>query len=107
MIDYYGMKLPALQRSDGDVLVTYSVGSEESIPIAITGAFRAIGASPSDRETVVEDWIDGDAIERLCRASDRHLRVSTVIWDHPVIITPEEIQILTNQTTRSEPRRVF
>jgi len=95
------MKLPALQRSDGDILVTYSVGSKESISIALTKAFQAIDFSPTDRETVIEDWIDGDAIERLCRTSDRHLRVSTVIWGHPVIITPEEIQILAKQTNRS------
>lgn len=94
------MMLPALRQSDLDLLVTYSIGSEESIPVAITASFRAIGLNPTDQETVVEEWIDGDALDQLYRASGRHLRVSTNVWNHPVIITPEEIQIFDNQTDR-------
>jgi hypothetical protein len=56
-----------------------------------------------DRETVVEDWTDADALEQLCRASDRHLRVSTVLWGHPIIITPEQIQILDKPTDQRTP----
>lgn len=98
------MNLPALQRSDVDLLATYSIGSEESMPTAITEAFRSTGLNPADQETVVEDWIDGDALDQLCRAPDRHLRISTIIWNHPVIITPEEIQIFDNQSGRMAPR---
>lgn len=98
------MNLPALRQSDVDLVVTYSIGSEESVPIAITEAFRAISLNPTDQETVVQDWIDGDALDQLCQASDRHLRISTIIWNHPVIITPREIQIFDNPPDRMNSR---
>lgn len=94
------MSFPALQRSGVDLLVVYSIGSDEKMPSAITEAFRSIDFDPHEQETVIEDWIDGDAINRLCQTSERHLRVTTIIWNYPVIITPEEIQILDKQTDR-------
>ena len=92
------MEIPSLQRPRRDLLVTYSIGSGERIPTAITKAFQATASDPWECETVVNDWIDGDAIDQLCRTSDRHLRVSTIVWNHPVVVTPEEIRIYAEQS---------
>jgi hypothetical protein len=100
------MRLPALHRVENDVRVTYTIGNDESILIAIIEAFRAMDSMDSsldDRETVLEDWIDTDALEQLCQTSDSHLRVSTIIWEHPVSITPETIQIFAKQIGHRTP----
>lgn len=94
------MELPPLNQSEADHLTTYSVDSEESITTAIAEAFRTIDLDVEGEETVIADWIDVDALERLCRGSDRHTQVSTLIWGYPVVVTRREIRIFVKEDTR-------
>lgn len=95
----YTMRLPR-QQADSERLVTYTIGSEESVPAAIAEAFRAIDHDLEEKDTVVVDWVHGDAIDRLCRTSGRHLHVSTLVWGHPVVITPEEVRVYAERDDR-------
>lgn len=94
------MELPPLDRSEADHLTTYSIDSEECITTAIAEAFRTIDLDIEEEETVIADWIDVDALDRLCRGSDRYVQVSTLVWGYPVVVTPGEIRIFATRDTR-------
>lgn len=83
------MSLPRLSKQKSP-LVTYQIEDGEPIYEAITEAFGAVGLDAYDQKTSISDWTLFDL--RLLD-SEGSRRVSTVIWDRPVVITPDEIRL--------------
>lgn len=85
------MDLPSL--SGQSQLITYQIGGDETMYEAITDAFRAIDVDVYQEDTTVEDWTEGCPIDSINWDLDSPCRVSTIIWDHPAVITADEIRI--------------
>lgn len=84
--------LPSLQ--DGlTPLVTYAIEDDETVAEAIVRAFGAAGVDTYGRDDPLYEWIPIDCLERLGWGSGRPLRVSTIIWDHPTVITDDAVEI--------------
>ncbi|MFO7926849.1 MAG: hypothetical protein ACQET5_08590 [Halobacteriota archaeon] len=84
--------LPSIQ--DGlTPLVTYAIEDDETVVEAIVRAFGAAGVDTYDRDEPLYDWVPIDCLERFDWDSGRPLRVSTIIWDHPTIITDESVEV--------------
>ena len=89
--------LPPLDEEELSLLVRQSIGSEEEIGEAVVDAFVAVGVDVYERPTTLAEWIDPDVFETLQWSSGRPLYLCTQIWDHRVVITPEEVRIYINQ----------
>lgn len=87
--------VPLLNESDLGLVVRYSLDSEESMTEAVVNAFRAAGVDVYERDTQLVDWVDAEVFESIEWSSDRPLYLSTRIWDHRVVVTPEEVRIYT------------
>lgn len=85
------MTLPRLSEQQPPLL-TYQIEDGEPIYEAITEVFGAIGVEVYEEKTTIEDWTNGLFDLRLLNSEGPH-RVSTIIWDHPIVITPDEIRI--------------
>jgi hypothetical protein len=84
--------LPSLE--DGlPPIVTYAIDDDETVAEAIVRAFGAVGVDTYDRDDPLYEWIPIDCFERLHRDSGRPLRVSTIVWNHPTVITNEAVEI--------------
>lgn len=84
--------LPSLE--DGlTPIVAYAIDDDETIAEAIVGAFGAVGVDTYDRDDPLYEWIPIDRFERLGWGPGRPLRVSTIIWEYPTVITNEAIEI--------------
>ena len=84
--------LPSLE--DGlTPIVTYAIDDDETVAEAIVRAFGAVGVDTYDRDDPLYEWIPIDCFERLHWDSGRPLRVSTIVWDHPTVITNEAVEI--------------
>lgn len=96
--------VPLLNEEDLDLLVSYSVSSGEEMSEAIVNAFHAANVDVFEKPTQLVDWINADVFETLQWTSDRPLSLSTRIWDHRVVLTPEEVRIYTSadRTRRSD-----
>lgn len=86
------MTLPRLSEQQPP-LVTYQIEDGETVYEAITEAFGAIGVDVYEQKTTIEDWIKKDLFDLSIHDSEAPWRVSTIIWDHPIVITPGEIRI--------------
>lgn len=84
-----------LNEQELSLIVRYSVEDDEKMNEAVVDAFIAAGVSPFDRPTYLADWINPDIFEDLEWSSDRPLYLCTRIWNHQVMMTPEEIRIYT------------
>ena len=85
--------LPSLELRGYELLARYSMDSEESVVQGIAMAFASLDVDPQSQETVIHDVVDTDALRQLQESSDRHVRVSMHLWDHPVVVTPEDVSI--------------
>lgn len=85
--------LPSLNEDDLSLFVRYSRESDEGMAEAVVNAFLAAEVNVYDRPTQLVDWINADVFENLDWRSDRPLYLCTRIWDHGVVITPEEVRI--------------
>lgn len=85
--------LPLFNEEELTLLVRYSLDSEEAMSEAVVHAFLAAGVDVWDRPTHLVDWVEADVLENLSWTSDRPLYLCTRIWDHPVVLTPEEVRI--------------
>ncbi|WP_256301650.1 hypothetical protein [Haloarchaeobius salinus] len=88
---------PLLPLNDGEfsLLVRHSIDSEEEMTEAVVDAFLAAGVDVYDRPTTLAGWIDPDVFETLQWSSSRPLYLGTLIWDHYVVITPDQVAIYT------------
>ncbi|MFC7186620.1 hypothetical protein [Halorubrum yunnanense] len=89
--------LPPLDKEEFSLLVRKSIGSEEEIGEAVVDAFLAAGVDVYERPTTLANWINPDVFETLQWSSGRPLYLGMQIWDHRVVMTPEEVRIYTDQ----------
>jgi hypothetical protein len=80
--------------ADADAaVVRYTMDAEERPTEALPVALEAAGLDPMEADTVLHDWIDGDAVDSLLRRSGADQRFSTVVWDRRVVIGSDEIVV--------------
>ncbi len=107
-----------LNEDDMDLLVAYSISSDEEMCESIINAFHAANVDVFEKPTQIVDWVNTDVFNALQWSSDRPILLSTRIWNHHVVITAEEVRIYTPSSltsydeerrtrTRSEPERDF
>jgi len=87
------MSLPSLNTERFREKECRPVRAEETLKEAILAAFEEGEIDLSCRETILMDWINCDALDDHDWNTDRHLRITTVIWDHVVVITDEAVTI--------------
>lgn len=87
---------PLLNEDDFDLLVAYSSECDEERSEAIVNAFLAANVDVYEHSTTLVDWVDPDVVENLCWSSDRPFYLCTRIWDHDVVLTPDEVRIYTS-----------
>lgn len=85
--------VPALQVDDAQLEVQYSIGSDESVIDGLLEAFSNTELAVTETETLLYEWVNTDALEALYEDQHRHVRLSMVLWNYPVVLTPEEIRI--------------
>lgn len=88
--------LPLFNEGDLSLVVRYSLESDEGMAEAVVNAFLAADVDVYDRPTRLVDWLDADVFEILEWTSGRPLYLCTRIWDHGVVMTPEEVRIYRN-----------
>lgn len=86
-------RLVPVSESDSDLLVVYSVDREEETCEAVVEAFQAANIDVFEKPTTIDDWLDADVFNDLTWPSDSPLLLRTQIWEHPVVITGEEVRI--------------
>lgn len=86
------MMLPRLSEQQPP-LVTYQIEDDETVYEGITEAFGAIGFDVYEQKTTIADWTKKCLFDLSMLDSEAQCRVSTVMWDRPVVITPGEIRI--------------
>ena len=87
--------LPPLNDGECSLIVRHSIDSEEEMIEAVVDAFLAAGVDAYDRPTTLAEWIDPDVFETLQWSSSRPLYLGTLILDHEVVITPDQVAIYT------------
>jgi hypothetical protein len=91
-----------LDDADLDLLVSCEIGSEDEITEVIVRAFEAVQIDVFDKPTVLDDWVDTDVFVDLNWDRDYPIYLSTIIWDHRVIIASEQIRIYSDRETSTE-----
>lgn len=86
------MRLPRLSEQQPP-LITYQIENGETVVDAVCEAFGAVGLDVYDQGTTIEDWTKRCQIDLSMLDSEHPCRVSIIIWDHPVVVTPDAIQI--------------
>lgn len=86
------MTLPRLSEQQ-QPLITYEIEDGETVYEAITEAFGAIGVDVYEQKTTIEDWTKKCLLDLNLLDSEAPCRVSTIMWDRPIVITPGEIRI--------------
>jgi len=89
-----------VEIADSSPVVTYARDADEKGVDAIVSAFAT---EPLDVDITKRDplyaWIDLDALDALFESAGGDVELSTVIWDHPVVITADEIEIYEAERT--------
>lgn len=85
--------LLSLNDEELDIVVRYSLDNDESMAEAVVNAFLAANVNVFDKPTQLADWVDVDVLDKIQGASDQPLYLWTRIWDHIVVISPEEVRI--------------
>jgi hypothetical protein len=98
---------PRLNEESLELLVSHSIGTEETVSEAIVEAFLEANVNVFARETVLKEWIDTDALEALDRRSHHPFYVSSPVWDHQVVITSDEVRVYTDLPVETGDRPPF
>ena len=85
--------LPQLNEEELSLLVSHTIGADETVSEAIVGAFSEANVNVFAEETTLEEWIDTDGLEEFDWDSHRPFYVSSPVWDHQVVVTPDEVRI--------------
>jgi hypothetical protein len=86
-------RLPPINERNVEVVGRYrKTGSDSSVE-AILSAFEETSLYVDEQDTVLHEWIDTDVIKALDGDPDPPFRLSTVIWDHPVVVTPNSATV--------------
>lgn len=93
MVHPRNVSLPELRLSGYEPAVVYSLGSSESTTDAVLAAFEHSSVDIGEREATLYDQIDDIGLDGLFDRGDRELRLTTRLWDRPVVITPEQVVV--------------
>lgn len=85
--------LPLLNEGQLNLVVSYSISSDEEMSEAVIDAFLAANVDVYERPSTLVDWINANVFEEIQWTSDRPLYLSTRIWNHQVVMTAEEVRI--------------
>lgn len=85
--------LPLLHEGDLDLVDSYAVSPEEGMSLAVVNAFLAAEIDVFGKSTKLADWVNPDVFEALQWADDRPIYLCTLIWNHQVVVTSQEIRI--------------
>lgn len=86
---------PTINNADQHLLVSYQLDEYEKKSEAIVNAFHAANIDVFEESTTLGEWINPDVIEAIQWNPDRPVYLSARIWDHRVILAPEEVRIYT------------
>jgi hypothetical protein len=92
-MNYFGMLTPVLDESKLDLLVSFDLDSEVEITEGIVAAFEASQIDVFNKSTVLQDWIEPAAYRSINWNRPHPVYLSTVIWDHRVVISENQIRI--------------
>jgi hypothetical protein len=67
--------------------------SDEAPSRAILHAFSELDVGLPTTGKRLADVADPDAIDRLVRTAGENVRISMVLWEHPVVVTTEEVRV--------------
>lgn len=90
--------LPPLNEDAFRLIVRYSIEGDEGMSEAVVNAFLAAGVEAFARPTQLVDWIDADVLENISWNSGRPVYFCTRVWDHRVVMTPDEVRIYSPPT---------
>ncbi|MFB6252164.1 MAG: hypothetical protein ABEI27_10865 [Halobellus sp.] len=81
-------------RVDSDPVATYARTGNEDGANAIVAAFSEGPLNGiSTEDSTLYEWIDPDAVDSLLESASSEVKLSTTIWDHPVVITRDAVEI--------------
>jgi hypothetical protein len=80
--------------TDSAPVVTYSRDGDENGVDAIVSAFSTtpLDLDLAERDPLYE-WIDLDALDALFESARDDVTLSTIIWNHPIVITADDIEV--------------
>jgi len=89
-----------VEIADSSPVIRYARDAEEKGVDAIVSAFatESLDVDITKRDSLYA-WIDLDALDALFESAGGDVELSTVIWDHPVVITADEIEIYEAERT--------
>jgi hypothetical protein len=85
--------LPNLRLDQYEPAVVYSLEDGESMTDAVLAAFEASDVDIDTHNATLYDQIDDNGLEGLFARHNRQLRLTTRLWDRPVVITPEQVVV--------------
>lgn len=74
------------------LLVAYEL-DDEPPSLAVVRAFLALDVDVFDGADPLAEHVDVDALDRFDRTCGGQYSIATRIWDHPVVITPNDVRI--------------
>lgn len=84
---------PLLNEGELNLLVSYSVSSEEELIEAVIKAFYHTNTDVFEQPTELVDWVNPEILRAIENSSGRPTYLSTRIWNHQVVITAEEVRL--------------
>lgn len=84
-----------LNEENHETKASHSIDSGEELSDGIIYAFLSANVQVFDKPTLLNNWVDPVILEAIQRSPDSPHYLHTVIWDHQVVITSEEVRIYT------------
>lgn len=84
---------PELNERDLNLLLRYSIESDEEMAEAVVNAFLAADLQIFERPTQFVDLLNVEVFDSIQWTDDRPLYICTRIWNHTVVLTPAEVRI--------------
>jgi hypothetical protein len=89
------------QSAGTDPIAVRNLRRAETMTEALCRTFNEVdGDSELDRQPLYYE-IDTDALDTMFRTADSGVRVTTTVWDHPVVITAGRIEVYDNSPPTS------
>lgn len=73
--------------------LNYDIPDGENVHEAISNAFASLGLDVYEKDTTIEDWTKDCPVDVQDWESSTNCRVTTTIWNHPVVLTANRLRI--------------
>lgn len=94
------VSLPQLNEEELTLFVSHTIRANETVSEAVVSAFSEANINVFDEETTLEEWVNTDALEEFDWNSRRPFYVSSPVWEHQVVVTPDEVRIYSDTPVR-------